>query len=241
MGNPREPFEADSIYHVYNHGNGDDLIYREVENYQFFLERFKFYIIPIANVYAYCLMPNHFHFLLRIKPENDLLEFIEEKSPKMGKKRSKPTNRSAKSDKDFADLDLEAGGRIKTKLSENEIAVLVSNQFKNFLISYSKSFNKMYGRRGSLFLDNIQRIKISDDDYFTNMVRYIHFNPVLHRFVRNGLEWKYSSIHAYYSEKRSLISRNEVFDWFGGLEPFKHFHQSIQMEEFDEIRHLMME
>jgi hypothetical protein len=66
MANPREPFEPDTIFHVYNHGNGDDLIFRENENYLFFLERFRVYITPVADIYAYCLMPNHFHFLLRV-------------------------------------------------------------------------------------------------------------------------------------------------------------------------------
>ena len=50
MNNPREPFEPDTIYHVYNHGNGDDLIFREGDNYRFFLERFRVYITPIADI-----------------------------------------------------------------------------------------------------------------------------------------------------------------------------------------------
>ena len=99
----------------------------------------------------------------------------------------------------------------------------------------------MYNRRGSLFLDNIQRIKVEDDDYFTTMIRYIHFNPVIHGFTANLFQWKFSSIHAFYSEKRSLISRGEVTDWFGGIEEFKNFHQSIQEDEFNEIKHLMIE
>lgn len=50
MANPRESFESDAIYHIYNHGNGDDLIFRENKNYRFFLERFRKYISPIAKV-----------------------------------------------------------------------------------------------------------------------------------------------------------------------------------------------
>ena len=126
-------------------------------------------------------------------------------------------------------------------MSFRDIADLCSNQFKNFLISYSKSFNKMYGRRGSLFLDNIQRIKIDDDDYFTTMIRYIHFNPVLHGFTDNLFQWKFSSIHAYFSDQRTLLNMNEVINWFGGIEPFKQFHQSFQEEEFEDIKHLTIE
>jgi len=99
----------------------------------------------------------------------------------------------------------------------------------------------MYDRRGSLFLDNIQRIKVAEDNYFTTMVRYNHFNPVLHGFTNNMFQWKYTSIHTFYSEKRTLINTNEVVNWFGGIEPFKQFHQSIQVDEFDEIKHLAIE
>lgn len=219
MPNPRHPFKPYTIYHVYNHGNGDDLIFRKSENYRFFLQRFKVYISPIAWIYAYCLMPNHFHFLIRIKDEKELIEYFHIKYPE---RFSSPSNkRSAMSPKDIADL--------------------TSNQFKNFLISYSKSFNKMYNRRGSLFLDNIKRMPIQNDDYFTNMIRYIHFNPVLHNFTDNLHQWKFSSIHSYHSDKRSLILRQDVFEWFGGASKFKKFHQSIQKDEFEAMKHLTYE
>ncbi len=226
MPNPRHPFKPDTIYHVYNHGNGDDLIFRESENYRFFLKRFKVYISPIAWIYAYCLMPNHFHFLIRIKNEKELIECFKEKYP--GKIGSAAGERSAMSFGDIADL-------------SESISKLISNQFKNFLISYSKSFNSMYNRRGSLFLDNIKRIPIQNDDYFTNMIRYIHFNPVLHNFTDDLHLWKFSSIHSYHSDKRSLILKQDVFEWFGGANEFKKFHKSIQKDEFDSMKHLIYE
>jgi putative transposase len=226
MANPREPFVPDTIYHLYNHGNGDDLIFREPKNYHFFLERFRVYISQIAWIYAYCLMPNHFHFLIRIKNEQVLVEYFMEKYP--DKVRTVMAGRSAMSHKDIADL-------------SGLISELISNQFKNFLISYSKSFNKMYERRGSLFLDNIKRIPVLDDDYFTNLIRYIHFNPVLHGFTNDPFQWKPSSIHEYFSNKRSMLCKVDVIDWFGGLEEFRKFHQTIQKDEFNSIKHLTLE
>ncbi|HEX7871242.1 MAG TPA: transposase, partial [Chryseobacterium sp.] len=47
--------------------NGKDLIFREDENYKYFLSKLLKYIIPIAEIYGYCLMPNHFHLLMRFK------------------------------------------------------------------------------------------------------------------------------------------------------------------------------
>jgi len=71
MGNNREPFEPYNIYHVYNHGNAEDLIFREDTNYDFFLKKYGKYIPEIAETYAYCLMPNHFHVMVWIKKKRN--------------------------------------------------------------------------------------------------------------------------------------------------------------------------
>ena len=71
------PFEPGILYHLYNHGNGDDNIFRCDENYYYFLRKYKEYIYPIAETYAYNLMPNHFHFVLRIRNVDDLFDYFD--------------------------------------------------------------------------------------------------------------------------------------------------------------------
>lgn len=56
-----------TYYHIYNHANGDDNLFREEENYSFFLRKYHQYIDIIADTLAWCLMPNHFHLLVKIK------------------------------------------------------------------------------------------------------------------------------------------------------------------------------
>jgi len=66
--------EHDKFYHIYNRGiNGENLFY-EKANYIYFLKQYEKYINPIAETYAWCLMPNHFHFLVRIKEENKIIK-----------------------------------------------------------------------------------------------------------------------------------------------------------------------
>ncbi|MCJ7934603.1 MAG: transposase [Chryseobacterium sp.] len=71
MVNNTERFECGYVYHIYSHAVGKDLIFREDENYQYFLNKLLKYIIPVADIYAYCLLPNHFHLLLRFKDVNE--------------------------------------------------------------------------------------------------------------------------------------------------------------------------
>jgi REP element-mobilizing transposase RayT len=56
-----------NYYHIYNRGiNGEDL-FKEAKNYPFFLKRLQKYLLPVSEIYAYCLLKNHFHLLVKIK------------------------------------------------------------------------------------------------------------------------------------------------------------------------------
>ena len=68
----QEPLCPGDFYHIYNRGNNRETIFRTAENYRFFLERYVYYIEPIAATYAYCLLPNHFHLFVGIRPEPEL-------------------------------------------------------------------------------------------------------------------------------------------------------------------------
>jgi putative transposase len=64
-----EQLEHGHYYHIYNHGVGQRDLYRQPENYEYFLGLYDKYISPLADTYAWVLMPNHFHLLVRIKSE----------------------------------------------------------------------------------------------------------------------------------------------------------------------------
>jgi putative transposase len=55
---------ADEIYHVYNQGNNKERIFFQERNYNYFLSLTEKFILPYCDILAYCLMPNHFHFLI---------------------------------------------------------------------------------------------------------------------------------------------------------------------------------
>lgn len=84
----RAEFEQGEMYHVYNRCvQGQKLFYTN-ENYDFFMELFQIYLADLMKIYAWSLIPNHFHWLVSVKDlkeckfseEDELLLFDQGKS-----------------------------------------------------------------------------------------------------------------------------------------------------------------
>jgi len=73
-----EPLQSDSFYHIYNCGNNKEDVFFEKRNYLYFLALLKKYILPVGEVWSYCLLKNHFHLLVKTK------EKIQDKSISQG-------------------------------------------------------------------------------------------------------------------------------------------------------------
>ncbi|MDN3655290.1 transposase [Ferruginibacter paludis] len=69
-----QPLVPDCFYHILSRANGNERLFIEQENYRFFLSRFDKYISLVADTFAYNLLPNHFHFFIKIKPVEILLQ-----------------------------------------------------------------------------------------------------------------------------------------------------------------------
>ena len=70
-------YETDSYYHIYNRGAHSESIFFEDENYSYLVSLFKKnaerYNIIVA---AYCLMPNHYHLVLKERHDGSISSFL---------------------------------------------------------------------------------------------------------------------------------------------------------------------
>jgi len=67
------PLKYGNYYHVYHRGNNREDIFFEDRNCRHFLKLYIKHIVPVADTYAYCLLKNHFHALIRIKQTSEVL------------------------------------------------------------------------------------------------------------------------------------------------------------------------
>ena len=71
-----EILEKDKIYHIYNRGNNGERIFTSNENKKYFLKLYLKHLEDKVETFAYYLMDNHFHFLIRINSENEVIQAL---------------------------------------------------------------------------------------------------------------------------------------------------------------------
>jgi putative transposase len=72
-----DEFAQGHYYHIYNRGAGGGLLFFNPGNYEYCLRLAKRYYQKYGTtMIAYCLMPNHYHFLLRQETDVPLSKFI---------------------------------------------------------------------------------------------------------------------------------------------------------------------
>jgi len=167
------------IYHVYNRGNNKQQIFFNQENYRFFLEKVKLFLVPYCDILAYSLMPNHFHFLIYANEmTNKPYRRINLQSRKKKPKRV-----------------------VKMSMFSHGLQLLLS--------SYSKGINVRHNRTGSLFQQNTKCKQTSSDlfleDYSLCCFIYIHNNPKNAGLVTSPDLYEFSSYADYIHQKEDSI------------------------------------
>lgn len=184
-------FEPEHIYHVYNRGNNKVKIFFTSANYLFLLRKIKTEWLPYSDVLCYCLMPNHFHFMLQPKPE--------------GCSNIKVLGQST-----YLQVLSKTIGKT---LSSYTQAINIQNGTSGTL--FQKKTKAKCLTDSSLDLSNYKT-----QDYLTNCFHYIHFNPEAAGLVSNLKDWAFSSWLDYYGFRNGTLCNKEMMMFRAGFTNF---------------------
>ncbi len=209
--------QAGKFYHIYNCGiNGAD-IFRSDKDHQHFLRLYERYCDPVFETYAWVLMKNHFHFLLKIK-ENLRYKFS-----------NAHEEFSAERFNEIKWETVEASGDDKGRTPKGHL------HLSHLFNAYAKYFNRKYHRHGSLFERPFKRKEVDHRRYFRSLVVYIHHNPVHHGFCEHPIDYGWSSYLTILSIKPTRLDRDEVIGWFDDRGNFMRLHgKEVRVEEIED-------
>ena len=196
----KQKLQYGCTYHVYNRGNNRENLFLSSRNYLYFLKLYAQHIQPVAETYAYSLLPNHFHFSTRTRTEEDQEAYYNEQ----------------------VRLTKESGLPYKNKPLFKLLPP--SRAFNNFFIAYARSFNNETKRTGALFESPFERVVVDNQSYLLRLITYIHRNPQKHDFVQDFRDWPWTSYAAMLSDRPTKIERDEVLAWFNGRSAFADAH-----------------
>lgn len=197
-------FYDNGIFHVYSRTNNKELLFRSNDNRLYFLRQFQKYLHPFLDTFCWNLLPNHFHFLVRIKTTEQLKSYLHTLPLKI----LKPTEKKYLSDEATTELLLEL-------------------EWKRFFNSYAMAFNKQHKRKGNLFQRPFKRLEVEKESHFTQAIIYIHSNAQHHKLCDDFTKHEWSSWHTILSEKPTYLKREEVLEWFGGRLQFIDIHKNM--------------
>src|SRR6478752_3964252 len=163
MTDYHHPLYPNQIYHIFSRAVGNEILFLSDENYKYFLQKLKQHTSHVCELFAYALIPNHFHLLARINDEKTIIQHFE-------------TTKNT-----------------PYKSLQHSLPDFIMERFSNFLNSYSKAFNKKYNRKGALFMNYLKRNIVRKDADFSNYIWYIHKNAVHHQLSQSIGEWPFDS------------------------------------------------
>ncbi|MGQ1786554.1 transposase [Saccharicrinis sp. GN24d3] len=207
-------FAPDQLYHVYNQGNNKQRIFYTRDNYLFFLSKLQRHLLPHCSILAWCLMPNHFHLMLRLK---DAPSYSSDSKYSPGDYKHDVNLIYSPGDyKHDVNLIYSPGdykhdvnpiyspGDYKQDVhshpvSKDEMSKRVSKEMATILRSYTRAINNQENRTGSLFRERTKAVCITCTDgvaknwYMINGVTVIkvetperQYPQICYRYILNN-------------------------------------------------------
>ncbi len=218
--------EYGKYYHIYNKGVKGISIFTIEEEYIHFLDLMSVFLTPVTDIYAYALMGNHLHLVLRIKDKEEI-GFL---NPEY---------------KDSKNLTLKwktYSGNTKNNLNSEKLykKPVPGKMIQHMFNAYAQWFNKRHKRWGPLLKRNYDKKLVDNAIYMKRLIIYVHNNPVKHGYCEHPIEYGWTSYLSLISIKPTKLSRERVLGWFDDKANFKAVHNN-QNDNFTDIEDLFLE
>ena len=210
-------FAEGHIYHVYNRGNNSQTVFFARQNYLFFLEKVRKYILPYADILAWCLMPNHFHLMIEVN--RVVVDASEQVTPNgsegftSSETLTKPSKKRTLNDSIGIILRsysraIQKQQKMTGSLFQKETKALCLTEPQGVSQAY---FNTHFGMMGNLDLPETNYLNVCFD--------YIHLNPVNAKLVAEPEDWEFSSYRDYYCGRKGKLINRELAKEMGLIDP----------------------
>ena len=106
---------------------------------------------------------------------------------------------------------------------------------KRITVSYIRWHNIKHGRTGHLFENRYKSESVEDEAYLTNLLRYVHQNPVKAKIVKYPKQYIWSSYNSYlssYDGEKSFVDTQLIESYLKSKESFEKYMGEESDDEY---------
>lgn len=199
----KAPFEFQKHYHILFRSIDGVPLFKTEKEHLFFLEKWKRFTEIVFETWAYSLLGNHTHFIIRVKQQEEVIRTLS----------SLPEEAKTNAIRKFLE-----------KKEDSPIGSVVERQINSFMVSYANTYNNIIERKGGLFQQPFRRSLIAAEAHLQQAIVYVHANGQKHRLVKDFKTHRFNSYHAILERNDSFVNSTAVLMFFSGIDKFISIH-----------------
>ncbi|MEO6232207.1 MAG: hypothetical protein ABJB11_00740 [Ferruginibacter sp.] len=201
----KAPIYPDCFYHVVFKSIDGLLLFNHEKDHCVFQDRFKKFLGDFVAIWSFCLIPNHTHFVLKIKSRESINLFLGKLA--------------------HQNLTVSMKAFIANQNEELLFNAMIERQVNSFMVSYANYVNNKFNRKGGIFQKPFKRIKIEDESHLQQAIIYTNANAQKHDLVNDFKTYSFSSYPLIIANDHYFIDAKSVIEFFESKEKFIRLHQ----------------
>ncbi len=201
----KAPFHPGSFYHLVFKSIDGLFLFNHDKDYEVYLERFRKFLGDFADVWSFCVLPNHTHFIIKIKTQESINIFLNKLS--------------------LQDLTVSMKLFLSEQENESLFNAMIERQVNSFMVSYANYINNRFNRQGGIFQKPFKRIKIEDEGHLQQAIIYTNANAQKHGLVKDFKTYGFSSYPLIVANDQYFVDTKSVIEFFENKEKFIRLHK----------------